>query len=364
MTVKDVSTILNTWAPLAYAEDFDNVGLLVGDYTQEISNILVAHDALENVVDEAISKDCNLIVCFHPIIFSGLKKLTASNYVERSVQKAIKNDIAIYAIHTALDNVAHGVNYGMSKALQLTNTSILIPKKNHIFKLTTYVPIDKANELQKALFNAGAGNIGSYEECSFSNEGIGTFKGTQDSNPVIGERGIRHTEPEMQVNVTFEKQQQSVILKALFTNHPYEEVAYEVTQLENKLQNVGMGMIGELENEMGEGDFLAFAKAIFKTGNIRHSALLNKTIKKVAVLGGSGAFAINAAKAQGADALITADLKYHDYYQAENKLLLLDVGHYESERYTKNIIAGYLTEKISTFAIILSEENTNPINYF
>ncbi len=364
MTVKDISAILNSWAPLAYAEDFDNVGLLVGNYHQEVSNILVAHDALENVVDEAIVKNCNLIVCFHPIIFSGLKRITNSNYVERSVQKAIKSDIAIYAIHTALDNVAHGVNYGMSKALKLQNTSILIPKKNHIFKLTTYVPNDKASKLREALFNAGAGNIGAYEECSFSTEGLGTFKGNKASNPVIGQPGLRHIEPETQINITFEKQQQSAILKALFTHHPYEEVAYEVTQLENKLQTVGMGMIGTLENEMNEDEFLAFAKETFKTGNIRHSALLRKAIKTVAVLGGSGAFAISAAKAQGADALITADLKYHDYYQAENKLLLLDVGHYESERYTKNLIAEYLTEKISTFAIILSEENTNPINYF
>lgn len=364
MTVKDVSSILNKWAPLAYAEDFDNVGLLVGDHNQKVNNILVAHDALENVVDEAITKQCNLIVCFHPIIFSGLKKLTNNNYVQRSVQKAIKNDIAIFAIHTALDNVAHGVNYGMSNALGLKNTSILIPKKNNIYKLTTYITKDKASKLQEALFNAGAGNIGKYDECSFSTEGVGTFKGNIDSNPAIGQKGIRHSETEIQINVTFEKQQQSSILKALFTNHPYEEVAYEVIQLENELQTIGMGMIGELENEMGEGDFLAFAKAIFKTGNIRHSALLNKTIKKIAVLGGSGAFAIKAAKAQGVDALITADLKYHDYYQAENQLLLLDVGHYESERYTKNLIAEYLTEKISTFAIILSEENTNPINYF
>ena len=364
MTVKDVSTILNAWAPLAYAEDFDNVGLLVGNYSQEVNNILVAHDALENVIDEAITKKCNLIVCFHPIIFSGLKRLTASNYVECSVQKAIKNDIAIYALHTSLDNVSYGVNYGMSKALGLTKTSVLIPKENHIYKLTTYVPKDNANKLQEALFNAGAGNIGQYDECSFITEGTGTFKGNEDSNPVVGQRGIRHSDTEMQINITFEKQHQSSILKALFVNHPYEEVAYEVIKLENKLQTIGMGMIGELENEMDENDFLAFAKAIFKTGNIRHSALLNKNVKKVAVLGGSGAFSIKAAKAQGADALITSDLKYHDYYQAENQLLLLDVGHYESERYTKNLIAEYLNEKISTFAIILSEENTNPINYF
>lgn len=364
MTVQEVCDLLNEWAPLAYAEDFDNVGLLVGNRSDDVSNILVSHDALENVINEAITKNCNLVVCFHPIIFSGLKRLTSDNYVQRAVQRAIKNDIAIYAIHTALDNVTHGVNYGMCNALGLTNTKILSPKKSHIHKLTTYVPTASAEKLKNALFNAGAGSIGNYDECSFSLEGNGTYKGNTESNPTIGEHGERHTQSETQINVTFEKHLQSKILKTLFNEHPYEEVAYEITKLENTLQNVGMGMIGELENEMTGKDFLAFAKAKFKTGGIRHSTLLTKNIKKVAVLGGSGTFAINAAKAQGADVLVTSDLKYHDYYQAENQILLLDVGHYESERFTKYIIADYLTEKISTFAVILSEENTNPINYF
>ncbi len=364
MTVQEVSNLLNDWAPLAYAEDFDNVGLLVGDFSQKVSNILVSHDALENVVDEAILKKCNFIVCFHPIIFSGLKRLTGENYVHRAVTKAIKNDIAIYAIHTALDNISKGVNYGMCDALGIQDPKILIPKKNYIQKLTTYAPNAVAQQVLESLFDAGAGSIGNYDECSFVSKGDGTYRGNENSNPVIGEKDKRHTEPETQLHVIFEKHRESQVLKALLNHHPYEEVAYEVTTLQNELQTVGMGMIGNLKDEMSEGDFLAFAKAKFKTGNIRHSHLLNKSIQKVAVLGGSGAFAIHAAIARGADALITADLKYHDYYQAENKILLLDVGHYESERFTKNLIADYLTEKISTFAIILSEENTNPINYF
>ena len=364
MTVQDVSNLMNEWAPLAYAEDFDNVGLLIGNPNEKVTNILVSHDALENVVDEAISNHCNLIVCFHPIIFSGLKKLTNNGYVQRVVQKAIKNDVAIFAIHTALDNVQHGVNYGMCNALGLINTKILSPKKDHIYKLTTYAPHDQAAQVTNALFAAGAGSIGNYDDCNFQLRGEGSFKGNSNSNPVLGKKGLRHIEPETQINITFEKHLQSRVLKALFKNHPYEEVAYEVVSLENTLQQVGMGMIGELEEEMNEEEFLAFAKATFKTGGIRHSALRGKPIKKVAVLGGSGAFAIHPAKAQGADVLITSDLKYHDYYQAEDSILLCDVGHYESERYTKNLIADYLTEKISTFAIILSKENTNPINYF
>lgn len=364
MTIQDVSNLINEWAPLAYAEDFDNVGLLVGDPTQMVTNVLVSHDTLESVVGEAIKKDCNLIVCFHPIIFSGLKKLTSNGYVQRVVQKAIKYDIAIFAIHTALDNVAHGVNYGMSKALGLINTKILIPKKDHIYKLTTYVPIAHVKTVAEALFTAGAGSLGNYEECSFQLKGEGTFKGNDQSNPVIGERGVRHTEAETQLHVTFKKHLESKVLKALFEYHPYEEVAYELSFLKNTLQNVGMGMIGELKKEVSEKEFLSLTKSTFKTGGIRHSALRRASIKRVAVLGGSGAFAITAAKAQGADVLVTSDLKYHDYYQAENRILLCDVGHYESERFTKKLIVDYLTEKISTFAIILSKENTNPINYF
>lgn len=364
MTVQDVSNLINEWAPLAYAEDFDNVGLLVGDPLQKVTQILVSHDALESVVEEAIQENCNLIVCFHPIIFSGLKKLTNNGYVQRVVQKAIKNDVAIFAIHTALDNVAHGVNYGMSKALGLINSKILIPKKNHIRKLTTYVPNAQAEALANALFAAGAGSLGNYDDCSFQVKGAGTFKGNDLSNPVIGERGLRHIEEETQLHLTFEKHLESRILKTLFKHHPYEEVAYEITSLQNTLQNVGMGMIGELDEEVSESAFLARIKDTFQTGGVRHSTLTGKSIKKVALLGGSGAFAIATAKAMGADALVTADLKYHDYYQAENEILLCDVGHYESERFTKNLIADYLTEKISTFAIILSKENTNPINYF
>ena len=364
MIIKELCDLIEEWAPTANAEDFDNVGLLVGDFKAQITNVLVAHDALENVVDEAITKNCNVIVCFHPIIFSGLKRLTGANYVERAVLKAIKNDIAIYAIHTALDNVQHGVNYGMCKALGIENPKILVPKKNTIQKLVTYVPHASAKAVSQALFAAGAGQIGNYDECSFSVDGNGTFRASEKANPVIGEIGKQHTEPEKQLNITFQKRFQSEILKALFESHPYEEVAYEISSLENVNQNLGMGMVGMLPNALPEDEFLELIKNKFETGGVRHSTLLKKSIKKVAVLGGSGAFAIKDALRSGADAYVTADLKYHDYYQAENQILIADVGHYESERFTKNIIADYLSEKNRSFAVILSQENTNPINYF
>ncbi|WDO13008.1 Nif3-like dinuclear metal center hexameric protein [Flavobacterium sp. WW92] len=363
MKIKEIISVLETMAPLAYAEDFDNVGLLVGNQDDEVTGVLVCHDALENVIEEAILKKCNFVVCFHPILFSGLKKITGKNYVERAVLKAIKNDIAIYAVHTALDNHQNGVNKIFCDAIGLKNTKILVPKENFIQKLITYTIPENHQKLRNALFDAGAGNIGNYENCSFNSQGIGSYQGNENSNPEIGERGEFVENTEIKIEVTFEKHLQGKILKALFSNHVYEEVAYEIYDLQNSHQNIGLGMIGELETELPEKEFLEFVKTKMKAEGIRHSEYLGKPIKKVAVLGGSGSFAIKKAIQAGADAFLTADLKYHQFYESENQLLLADIGHYESERYTKNYIVDYLTKKIPNFAIILSEENTNPVKY-
>lgn len=363
MIIKDITKYIEEIAPLNYAEDFDNVGLLVGNYNTLVSGVLVTLDTLEETVDEAIAKNCNLIVSFHPIIFGGLKKLNGNSYVERVVLKAIKNDIAIYATHTALDNSIDGVSAKMADILGLLNTEILIPKKGIIKKLTTYIPIDKVETLKATLFAAGAGNIGNYNNCSFINEGESTFRGNEKSNPVYGERGEIIRRKETQISVFYEDKNENAILNALKRNHPYEEIAYEITTTENIHQNVGMGMIGELPNEMSEKDFLLYLKKTMQTDCVRHSAFINKNIKTIAVLGGSGSFAINNAKKAGADAYISADFKYHEFFKAENSILLADIGHYESEQFTKNLLVDYLTKKFSNFAIILSEKSTNPIHY-
>ncbi len=363
MQIKEVIQYLETLAPISYAEDFDNVGLLVGNQNTNITGILVTLDTLESVVDEAIENKCNLIISFHPIIFKGIKKFNGNNYVERVVMKAIKHDIAIFAIHTALDNALHGVNDMMCQQLGLVNRKILIPQGGNVKKLVTFAPTKEAESLLSKLFEAGAGTIGNYDNCSFSTEGTGTFKASENANPSIGEIGKTHYEKETQIQVTFPKHSEAKILKTLFDNHSYEEVAYEITTLENKNQNIGIGMIGELPEAMDENAFLKHIKKVFKTGCVRHSVLLNKPIKKVAVLGGSGSFAISNAIRAKADIFITADLKYHQFYEAEGKILLADIGHYESEQYTKNLIVDYLRKKISNFAIILSDINTNPIQY-
>ncbi len=370
MKVKDITQIIEDWCPNAYAEEFDNVGLLVGDQNTEVTNILIALDTLEETVNEAIKKQCNLIISFHPIIFSGLKKITGANYVEKVVIKAIQNNIAIYAMHTTLDNSIEGVSAKMAEIIGLKQTKILIPQQKTIKKLTTYVPLKNAELLRAKLFEAGGGSIGNYDQCSFNTEGIGTYRGNEDSHPTIGTKGQMHHEKEVCIGLIFEKHKQNNILKALFKNHPYEEVAYEITTLDNLNQQIGMGMIGELSQPTDSLTFFNHLKETFNLSVIRHSNICKKTISRVAVLGGSGSFAINHAIKAQADVYITADLKYHDFYKAENSIILADIGHYESEQFTKNLILDYLTKKIINFApalftgqIILSDLNTNPINY-
>lgn len=363
MKIKDVIEYLEVLAPRFYAEDFDNTGLLTGEKTTALKGILVTLDCLENVVDEAIENDCNLIVSFHPIIFSGLKHLQPNDYVRKTLVKAIKNDIAIYATHTALDNAKDGVSYRMAREMGLKNIKTLIPKSQLIKKLTTYVPVDAFEKVKEALFAAGAGKLGNYSECSFATLGTGTFKGNEESNPQIGQRLERKTLKEKSLSLTFLPHLENVIKAALMASHPYEEVSYEVSTLENSYQNIGMGVIGELNDSLIVPDFLEKTKSVFKTGVVRSSLSRKREIKKVALLGGSGAFAIKNALQAGADAYITADLKYHDFFQGQD-ILLCDVGHYESEQFTKNLLHEYLREKFSNFAVLCAQARTNPVNYF
>lgn len=288
MKIKEITNALEEYAPLAYAEGFDNVGLLTGSPDWDATGILVTIDTLEEVVEEAIQQQCNFILSFHPIIFSGLKKITGADYVERTILKAIKNDIAIYAIHTALDNHFEGVGDTICEKLDLINRKVLVPQQKSVKKLLTYVPRAHAEAVRKAMFSAGAGSIGNYDHCSFNLDGSGSFRGNENSNPVIGTKGEVHYEEETQIGVTFPKHFEKGILKALFDSHPYEEVAYEITSLENMNQHIGIGKLGELQEAMEEMAFFEKVKSAFGPGCIRHSAFLGKPVKKIAVLGGSG----------------------------------------------------------------------------
>lgn len=364
MLLKEIVSKIEEKFQMKQAEDFDNVGLLCGNLDREISGILVCHDALEEVVEEAISKNLNLIVCFHPIIFSGLKSLTGKNYVERAVIKAIENKIAIYAIHTAFDNDFFGVNFRICEELGLKNQQILMPKSQNLKKLEVFIPKNEAENLKNALFEAGAGNIGFYDECSFSVSGNGTFRPMQGSNPFSGKQNIRENADEVMISVIFENFKQNRIISAMKLAHPYEEVAYQIIMLENENQYSGLGRFGDFEIEISEEDFLKLVKEKFNLKVIRHSPFTGKKIKRVGVLGGSGASGIKAAISAKCDAYITGDVKYHDFFQAENRILICDIGHFESEQFVTQQLFNLLSEKFPKFAISKSEKKTNPVNYF
>ncbi|SEA93884.1 Nif3-like dinuclear metal center hexameric protein [Pedobacter hartonius] len=355
---------LEEYAPLNYQEDYDNSGLLTGHPDQEITVALVALDCVEEIVDEAIAKGCNLIITHHPIVFKGLKKLTGKNYVERVLLKAIKNNIAIYAIHTNLDSVHNGVNGMICKRLGLQQAKILHPREGLLKKLVTFCPSLQAPPLRDALFAAGAGNIGNYSDCSFNAAGTGTFKAGSGTHPFVGEQWVQHHEAETRIETIFLVQNERKVMLALLENHPYEEIAYDIYDLENKLDTVGAGMIGWLEKEMDAAEFLSFVKTRMNATVIRHTRATGKKIKKVAVCGGSGSFLLGHAQAAGADAFITADFKYHEFFDADGKLMIADIGHFESEQFTSDLLIDIIREKFPNFAIRLTEHNTNPINYF
>jgi dinuclear metal center YbgI/SA1388 family protein len=364
ITIENVIRELEKIAPLAYQESYDNCGLLIGSASCTLTGILLCLDSTEEVVDEAIAMNCNLIVAHHPIIFSGLKKITGKNYIERTIIKAIKNDIAIYAIHTNLDAVSIGVNKKLCEVLGLTKACILQPRKNAIKKLITFSPVAHAEKVRQALFDAGSGNIANYSECSFNSTGTGTFKAGSDAQPFAGKKGDRHEEVEIKIEVIFEAHHEGRLVDALLNAHPYEEVAYDILTLDNSLQTVGSGMIGNLAIERSASDFLADVKKQLGTSVLRHTLLPEKKIRRVAVCGGAGIFLLGKAIASGADAFVTSDVKYHEFFDSENKILLVDAGHYETEQFTIQLLYDLLIKIFPTFAIRLTKVITNPVNYY
>ncbi len=364
MQIRDIIQQLELWAPPVLQESYDNSGLLTGTAVDECKGILVCLDATEKIVEEAIERKCNLIVAHHPIIFSGLKKITGRNYVERTIIKAIKNDIAIYAIHTNLDNIISGVNAAMAAKLGLVNVSILSPKTSLLKKLYTFVPEAHAEAVRSALFQAGGGHIGQYSECSFNSSGTGSFKAGDGTDPFVGKQGERHYEAEIKVEVIFPVWLEQSLIRALKQAHPYEEVAYDIISLSNDFQNVGAGLTGSLPEPVSEKDFLDLLKKEFRLEVIRHTPLLQKPIRKVALCGGAGSFLTKTAVAAGADVFITGDVKYHEFFDADGKLVLADIGHWESEQFTIDLLSDFLTQKFPTFAVLKSTVKTNPVEYY
>ncbi|MDP4266637.1 MAG: Nif3-like dinuclear metal center hexameric protein [Bacteroidota bacterium] len=361
--IKDIIAILENAVPLDYQEEYDNCGLITGDINQDVQAILISLDCTEEVIEEAISLKANLIISHHPLIYNALKKLTGKNYIERTLIKAIKNNIAIYAAHTNFDNIIGGVSFKIAEKIGLKNCKVLGPKSGYLKKLITFCPIEHSNKVRIALFNAGAGQIGNYDQCSFNAEGFGTFRALENTNPFVGEILKLHKEPEEKIEVIFPRHLQNKLIKALLDNHPYEEVAYDIIPLDNKFNNLGGGVIGELDNEIPAIDFLKKIKEIINIDCIRHTETKNRKIKKIAICGGSGIFLLNDAIKADADIYLTADIKYHQFFDAENKIILADIGHYESEQFTKDLLSELVIKNISNFAVHITNVNTNPIKY-
>ena len=261
MTIKDITLYLESIAPAHLQESYDNAGLIVGHPDTEVTGVLTSLDCTEEIIEEAKARGCNLVVAHHPIVFRGLKRFNGANYVERTVIKAIKEDVAIYAIHTNLDNVRHrGVNERIAQRLGLKDLRLLSPKD--------------------------------------------------------------------------------------------EEGA------------VGSGMVGELPEPLAETDFLRHLKARMDVAVVKHTPLLGDPVRTVALCGGSGGFLLGAAKKAGAQVFVTADYKYHEYFDADGEIVICDIGHYESEQFTTQLLAELLMEKFPTFAVLCTERNTNPVRYF
>lgn len=363
MKLKELTSYIESVVPLAYQEDYDNAGLIVGNTEMQLSGALLTVDVTEEIIDEAIRKNLNLIIAHHPIIFSGLKKITSKNYVERIIVKAIKNDIAIYAAHTNLDSIWGGVSNKIADKLELKNQKILEPLSNYLMKLVYFVPVEQAENTKNAVFAVGAGQIGEYDHVSFNSEGKGMFRASENANPYVGEKGKIHIEPEVKVEIIFPKHIKNKVVRELIKVHPYEEVAYDLYPLANSFDRAGFGVVGDLTKEMDELNFLKKLKGIFSAQCVRYTKPLNKPIKRVAVCGGSGSFLLKKAILANADIFVSGDFKYHQFFDADGQIVIADIGHFETEQITKELFYELLIKKFPKFAVRLTEINSNPINY-
>jgi dinuclear metal center YbgI/SA1388 family protein len=364
MKLKVFTSYLDSAIPLAFQESYDNSGLQVGLPDQEVTSAMICLDVTEKVVSEAIESGCNLLISHHPLIFNGIKKMTGNTYTERILYSAVKNDIAIYSAHTNLDMSINGVSRKMAEKIGLEKVSVLSPSADRLLKLVTYIPESHFERVKNALFEAGAGVIGNYDNCGYAVSGTGSFRGNEATNPFAGEKGKIHFEKEIRFETVLFSHLKDKVTEALIKTHPYEEVAYDLYALENDNTGIGLGCVGILHNPLPETDFLKLIYSVFDARGIRYSDLTGKTVSKVALCGGSGASLIYDAIHSGADVYLTADIKYHDFFKTENRILLIDAGHFETEKFSREILKDLIIKKFPKFAVRFSETNTNPINYF
>ncbi|WP_370086688.1 Nif3-like dinuclear metal center hexameric protein [Ekhidna sp.] len=363
MQIREILNFLESWAPPSLQESYDNSGLLIGEKSTEVNQALITLDITENVIDEAIDTQSDFIIAHHPFIFKDLKRIGDTHWIDRCIRKAIKHDISIYAIHTNLDNVYTGVNRKIADKIGLNNLSILRPKKETLSKVTVFIPVENKDEVLEAMYNAGAGSVGNYDRCSFQLEGTGTFRGNESSNPTVGQQGKDEVVKEVRAEVLVPNYNLRAVLSSMIKAHPYEEVAHYITPLSNVNQEIGSGMIGELPDEISTNQFIDHLKKSMNLQVVRCTDFVKSKVKKVALCGGSGSFLLQDAIHQNADVFITGDFKYHDFFEANNQIIIADIGHYESEVYTKELLLDALTKNFTKFAFRLSKVDTNPIKY-
>jgi dinuclear metal center YbgI/SA1388 family protein len=363
-TVKEFMSVIETFAPLSLQESYDNCGLQTGNQNNEVTGVMITLDVNNEVLDDALKNHCNLIIAHHPLTLSGLKTITGNTLTEQIIIRAIKNNLSIYSAHTNMDSVKNGVSGILANKIGLTNQHVLSPLKQQLVKLVTFVPQAQAGHVRQAIFDAGAGHIGNYDCCSYNLNGTGTFRGDEKTTPFVGRPGELHTEPEVRIETILPAFIQHQVVRAIITNHPYEEPAYDIYPLSNEWDNIGLGIIGELPTAMNPDTFLNHLKNVTQTECIRHTKPLKKEIKKVALCGGSGSSLTNQAIASGAQVFVTGDFKYHQFFDAQEKIMIADIGHYESEQFIKGLFLELLTKKFPNFAIRLSKVNSNPIKYY
>ncbi len=363
MKIKEIVSTLEDYAPLSMQESYDNSGLIAGSDDDQVNSVLLSVDVTEKVIDEAVRRDAGLVISHHPLVFSPLKRITNRSRVERLLMKALRNNIALYAAHTNFDNAARGVNEFICRKLGLKDLQIVSPAAQKLRKLVVFVPSDHADSVRKAIFGAGAGQIGEYDQCSFNLQGEGTFRPSDEASPFTGEKGQMHTEREIRVETIYPFYIEEKVLGAMFESHPYEEVAYDIYPVENKFGEWGMGMTGRMEEPSEEMEFLKTLKEVFSSPVIKHTGLLGGKVEKVAVCGGSGSTLLENAISVGADVFVSADFKYHQFFDADGRIVIADVGHFESEQFTVELFYDILTKKFPKFAVYQTEVNTNPINY-
>ena len=363
MRILDIINVLETVAPPSLQESYDNSGLIIGDAAGVCTGVMISLDATENVIEEAFKRNCNLVLTHHPIIFSGLKKINSHDYTGKAVTAAIRREISVYALHTNLDNIIQGVNGKMAEILGLKNIEALVPLKGSVKKLSTFIPILHIEKVRQSLFQAGGGKIGNYSDCSFSVMGKGSYTAGEGTNPFAGEKGKPHEEDEMKLEMVFPSHLEGSIIKALKASHPYEEVAYDIIPLSNTMASIGSGCIGDTEGEMEELEFLQMVKEKFRLTLLRHTPLTGTKVNRVALCGGAGSFLIGRALAAEADIFITSDVKYHEFFDANGRMVLADIGHFESEQFTINLLFDLLQEKFPNFAVLKSGSKTNPVQY-